>query len=91
MGQLQITRNDNRSGDDILSGYCRACSLSVCDGYQYCTARFLYRASKALFQKGINVESFAQSLRQVNMQFVIKREFYKDAVIALNDELCIEK
>lgn len=52
---------------------------------------FLYRASKALFQKGINVESFAQSLRQVNMQFVIKREFYKDAVIALNDELCIEK
>ena len=52
---------------------------------------FLYRASKALFQKGINVESFAQSLRQVNMQFVIKREFYRDAVIALNDELCIEK
>lgn len=52
---------------------------------------FLFRASKALFNKGINVESFAQSLRQVNMQFVIKRESYKDAVIALNDELCVEK
>ncbi len=52
---------------------------------------FLYRAAKALYDKGINIESFGQSLRQVNMQFVIKREFYKDAVIALNDELCIEK
>lgn len=51
---------------------------------------FLARASKALFDKGINVESFAQSLRQVNMQFVIKREFYKEAVKALNDELCID-
>ena len=64
----------------------------VCDmGTNIALPGFLYRASKALFQKGINVESFAQSLRQVNMQFVIKREFYKDAVIALNDELCIEK
>lgn len=51
---------------------------------------FLYRASKALFDKNINIESFGQSLRQVNMQFVIKREFYKDAVIALNDALCLE-
>lgn len=51
---------------------------------------FLYRAAKALFDKGINVESFGQSLRQVNMQFVIKREYYNDAVIALNDALCLE-
>lgn len=50
---------------------------------------FLYRAAKALFDKGINVESFGQSLRQVNMQFVIKREHYEDAVRALNDMLCI--
>lgn len=49
---------------------------------------FLYRAAKALYDKGINVESFAQSLMQVNMQFVIRRERYEDAVIALNDELC---
>lgn len=52
---------------------------------------FLYLAAKALFDKGINVESFAQSLRQVNMQFVIKREHYTDAVIALNDALCSHK
>lgn len=51
---------------------------------------FLYKAAKALFEKGINIESFGQSLRQVNMQFVIGRESYEDAVIALNDALCIQ-
>ncbi|MDR0421786.1 MAG: aspartate kinase [Proteiniphilum sp.] len=49
---------------------------------------FLYRATKALYEKGINVESFAQSLMQVNMQFVIRRERYEDAVVALNEALC---
>jgi aspartate kinase len=49
---------------------------------------FLYRGAKALYEREINVESFAQSLMQVNMQFVISREQYEDAVIALNDELC---
>ncbi|MDD3727352.1 MAG: aspartate kinase, partial [Dysgonamonadaceae bacterium] len=43
---------------------------------------FLYRASKALYEKGINIESIGQSLNQVNMQFVIKRERYEDAVVA---------
>ena len=51
---------------------------------------FLYRAAKTLYENGINVESFGQSLRQVNMQFVIRRECYKDAVIALNNELCLQ-
>ncbi|MDD4245912.1 MAG: aspartate kinase [Dysgonamonadaceae bacterium] len=46
---------------------------------------FLYRASKALYEKGINIESIGQSLNQVNMQFVVKRERYEDAVVALND------
>lgn len=50
---------------------------------------FLYKAAKALFDKNINIESFGQSLRQVNMQFVIKREHYNEAVIALNDALCL--
>lgn len=49
---------------------------------------FLYRATKALYEKAINVESFAQSLMQVNMQFVIQRERYEEAVIALNEALC---
>ena len=46
---------------------------------------FLYKASKALYEKGINIESFGQSLSQVNMQFVVKREHYEDAVVALNN------
>ncbi len=50
---------------------------------------FMYRASKALYERGINIESLGQSLRQVNMQFVVKREFYKEAVVALNSELCV--
>lgn len=49
---------------------------------------FLYKATKALYEKKINVESFAQSLMQVNMQFVIQRDNYEDAVIALNEALC---
>jgi len=52
---------------------------------------FLYRGAKALSDKNINIECFGQSLKQVNMQFVIKKEQYKDAVRALNDELCLKK
>lgn len=46
---------------------------------------FLYRATKALYEKGINVESYGQSLNQVNMQFVVKRDCYEEAIVALND------
>ncbi|MEN9918932.1 MAG: hypothetical protein RL662_1368 [Bacteroidota bacterium] len=52
---------------------------------------FLYKAAKALYDQNINIESFGQSLRQVNMQFVIRREYYNNAVIALNDALCFHK
>jgi aspartate kinase len=50
---------------------------------------FLYRGAKALSDNHINIECFGQSLKQVNMQFVIGREQYARAVIALNDELCL--
>ncbi|MDR0542187.1 MAG: aspartate kinase [Dysgonamonadaceae bacterium] len=50
---------------------------------------FLYRGAKALSDNKINIECFGQSLKQVNMQFVIQREQYADAVIALNDALCL--
>lgn len=49
---------------------------------------FLYKATKAFYENGINIESIALSLMQVNMQFVIKREHYEKAVIALNEALC---
>lgn len=52
---------------------------------------FLYKAAKALYEENINIESFGQSLRQVNMQFVISRDNYNKAVIALNEALCFNK
>jgi aspartate kinase len=49
----------------------------------------LAKAAQALAQNHINIAGFSQSLRQVNMQFVINRERYKDAIIAMNQALCL--
>ena len=46
------------------------------------------RATTALAEKKINIAAISQSMMQVNIQFVIPRESYRDAVIALNDALC---
>jgi aspartate kinase len=48
------------------------------------------KATAALAANNINVEAISQSLKQVNMQFVIGREDYKKAIIALNDALCVK-
>lgn len=45
-------------------------------------------ATRALWENAINVAAVSQSLRQVNMQFVIERKDYKKAIIALNRALC---
>lgn len=45
-------------------------------------------ATKALAEKNINIMAMSLSLSQINIQFVIDRENYKQAVIALNDALC---
>ena len=47
------------------------------------------KATMALANNNINVDAISQSLKQVNMQFVIGREDYKKAIIALNDALCV--
>jgi aspartate kinase len=49
----------------------------------------LARAAQALADSKINVNAFSQSLRQTNMQFVINRDDYKKAIIALNQALCL--
>jgi aspartate kinase len=49
----------------------------------------LANATRALAEKNINIKCISQSLKQVNMQFVINRKDYKNAIIALNDALCI--
>jgi aspartate kinase len=48
------------------------------------------KATAALAQNQINVDAISQSLKQVNMQFVIAREDYKKAIVALNDALCVK-
>jgi aspartate kinase len=48
------------------------------------------KATTALAVNNINVESLSQSLKQVNMQFVINRSDYQKAIIALNDVLCVK-
>jgi aspartate kinase len=44
----------------------------------------LARAAGALAQAGINIRSAGFALRKVNIQFIIAREDYKQAIIALN-------
>lgn len=51
---------------------------------------FLSRAANALAEAKINVLALDQCIRQVNMQFVVAREYYKAAQIALHREL-VEK
>jgi aspartate kinase len=48
------------------------------------------KATAALANNNINVDALSQSLKQVNMQFVIGRDDYRKAIIALNDALCVK-
>lgn len=49
----------------------------------------LARAAQALADAQVNVNCVSQTLRQVNMQFIIERSDYKNAIIALNHTLCV--
>lgn len=49
----------------------------------------LAKATRILAENQINVECVSQSMRQVNMQFVIAREHFETAIKALNRELCV--
>jgi aspartate kinase len=50
----------------------------------------LARATNVLAENQINVNCVSQSLRQINMQFVIERADYKKAIAALNKALCVD-
>jgi aspartate kinase len=52
---------------------------------------FLYKAAKALADNNVNIICFSQSMRQVNMQFVIEKDCYNKAIVSLNDALCFQK
>lgn len=49
----------------------------------------LARATNTLAKNHINVNCISQSLRQVNMQFVIDRDNYTSAIFHLNEDLCL--
>ena len=51
---------------------------------------FLSRASDALARSGINILALDQCMRQVNMQFIVDRDDFEQAQIALHREL-VEK
>jgi aspartate kinase len=47
----------------------------------------LARAARALADAGINIRSAGFALRKVNIQFIVGREDYKTAIVALNQAL----
>ena len=47
----------------------------------------LARAAGALAEAGINIRSAGVAMRKVNIQFIVGREEYKVAIVALNDAL----
>lgn len=51
----------------------------------------LAKAASSLADNKVNIDCISQSLRQVNMQFVISREDYEKAIIALNNALCVSE
>jgi aspartate kinase len=51
----------------------------------------LAEATRILSENKIPVKCVSQSLRQVNIQFVIDRRYYRKAVIALNMALCLNR
>jgi aspartate kinase len=51
---------------------------------------FLSAAAKALYEKGINILAVQQSMRQVDMQFIIDEKDFDKALLVLHREL-IEK
>jgi len=52
---------------------------------------FLSRAALALAKVGINILALDQCMRQVNMQFVVEREHFENAQIALHRQLVEKK
>ncbi len=68
----------------------REVALVVALGTNIAQPGSLAKAAVALAEKKINVEAVSQSLMQVNMQFVISRADYRDAILALHKALCVD-
>jgi len=67
------------------------CALICALGTSISKPGVIAKAASALAEQNINIAAVSQSLMQVNIQFVINREDYRKAIIALNDALCYTK
>jgi aspartate kinase len=66
------------------------CALVCCLGTSISKPGVIAKATGALAGKSINIMAMSQSLSQINIQFVINRENYREAIISLNDTLCYQ-
>lgn len=66
------------------------CALVCAIGTNVRRPGVIAAATTALANRKINISALSLSLMQVNIQFVIPRENYKEAIIALNDSLCFK-
>ena len=66
------------------------CSLVCGLGTSISKPGVIAKATSALAERNINIAAMSQSLSQINIQFVIDRENYREAIIALNDALCFK-
>lgn len=80
--------------DDLKTKYYQVrtqeCALVCAIGTNVRRPGVIAAATTALANRKINISALSLSLMQVNIQFVIPRENYKEAVIALNDALCFK-
>lgn len=80
-----ITELKTRYYEVTLKPVALVCAL----GTNIAQPGIIARATSSLAQNQINIDAISQSLKQVNMQFVIGRDDYRRAIIALNDALCV--
>ena len=67
----------------------KPCAIVCVIGSNIAIPGVLARAAQAMAEAKVNVNCISQTLRQVNMQFLVDREDYKPAIIALNRALCL--
>lgn len=79
--------------DDLIRQYyevtVKSVALVCALGTNIAQPGIIAKATHALAQNNINIEAVSQSMKQVNMQFVIGREDYKKAIVVLNETLCL--
>lgn len=78
----------NELKDQYFQVTTQKCALVCALGSNVARPGIIAKATSAMAEKNINISALSLSLMQVNIQFVIQRESYEDAVIALNDALC---